>query len=353
MILFLAKYPETQEDLKDGMIQRIMHMDNFFSSKKRMYLDVSYSLKKKKKKRIINEDLEVTECGFFHFYTIFKIFLKADFVFIHSVFNVLPVFFFILFFNKKYCIDLHGVVPEETLMLNGDKAKLKFKLFNLCERLLFRKASYAICVTNAMRQHYTKKFPNSEVNFLIYSIMPNNILGDESVVLNATDEDSIVNVVYSGNTQAWQNIDLMCSSIKKNLYDSYKFYILTGNPAEMKSTFKEKGLYPHPKIEILSLSPNELKTYYIKAHYGFILRDDVVVNKVACPTKMIEYLNYGIVPVVLSPSVGDFNEMGYEHIKLTDFNKENKPVKSLKNIEIIKELKARNYKVDIRSILNG
>jgi len=143
----------------------------------------------------------------------------------------------------------------------------------------------------------------------------------------------------------------MCACIKNNLHESYKYYILTGNLSEMESIFSTRGLYPNPKIEILSLSPEELKRYYVKAHYGFILRDDVVVNRVACPTKMIEYLNYGMIPVVLSPFVGDFDEMGYEYVKLSDFNAENKPAKSLKNVKIIKNLRDINSKVDIGAIL--
>lgn len=40
-----------------------------------------------------------------------------------------------------------------------------------------------------------------------------------------------------------------------------------------------------------TLSAEELKLEYEKADYGFMLRDDIIVNEVACPTKLIVILN--------------------------------------------------------------
>ncbi|MGE0906881.1 hypothetical protein AB4M30_16785 [Escherichia coli] len=55
-----------------------------------------------------------------------------------------------------------------------------------------------------------------------------------------------------------------------------------------------------------------------RCHLGFVLRDDIVVNRVACPTKLIEYLECGVVPVVKSPDIGDFNSLGYSFIKVDE-----------------------------------
>ena len=54
-------------------------------------------------------------------------------------------------------------------------------------------------------------------------------------------------------------------------------------------------------------------------HLGFVLRDDVLVNRVACPTKLLEYIQYGVLPIVLSDAIGDFKELGYKYIGLDDF----------------------------------
>ena len=60
----------------------------------------------------------------------------------------------------------------------------------------------------------------------------------------------------------------------------------------------------------------ELTEIYTKCHYGFILREDIVVNRVACPTKLVEYLAMGVVPIVDSANIGDFRTMGMRSITL-------------------------------------
>ena len=58
----------------------------------------------------------------------------------------------------------------------------------------------------------------------------------------------------------------------------------------------------------------------MKAHYGYVLRDDITVNNVACPTKIADYFKYRIVPIVSSPKIGDFVDSGMKYITLDDFN---------------------------------
>ena len=35
-------------------------------------------------------------------------------------------------------------------------------------------------------------------------------------------------------------------------------------------------------------------------------REEILVNAVACPTKLVEYMYWGVVPVVITPNIGDF-----------------------------------------------
>ena len=62
------------------------------------------------------------------------------------------------------------------------------------------------------------------------------------------------------------------------------------------------------------------KDVYSIAHYGYVLRDDITVNNVACPTKIADYFKYRVVPIVSSPKIGDFLELGMRYITLEDFN---------------------------------
>ncbi|HEY5589373.1 MAG TPA: glycosyl transferase family 1, partial [Candidatus Paceibacterota bacterium] len=133
-------------------------------------------------------------------------------------------------------------------------------------------------------------------------------------------------------------IELMSVIIAENLSPNIKYYILTGNVHEMNEIIGKKVDLPNKQIEILSVNPEDLKEYYVKCHYGFILRDDIVVNNVSCPTKLIEYMYYGITPIVLSTSIGDFEKYGYEYIDKNRTFIDLKPYKSNKNIQIIKQM---------------
>src|SRR5690606_4791602 len=117
----------------------------------------------------------------------------------------------------------------------------------------------------------------------------------------------------------WQNIDLMIRLIKSNRSDRIKYTIMTGEPVEMIRRLGEEGLLVDDGLEVLTVPSNKLARYYRTAHYGFILRDDMLINRVACPTKMVEYLYYGIIPVVKSSKMGDFDALGYEYVSYEDF----------------------------------
>ena len=62
-----------------------------------------------------------------------------------------------------------------------------------------------------------------------------------------------------------------------------------------------------------------MKKEYEKAQYGFTLRDEFIVNEVACPTKLIDYVKYGIIPILKFDKIGDFIENGLEYVKIEDF----------------------------------
>ncbi len=178
--------------------------------------------------------------------------------------------------------------------------------------------------------------------------MPSNLVADQLIDVNRVNE--AVNVIYSGNTQKWQNIELMCKIIKNNLSPTINYIILTGEIEKMKNIFKSQGIL-NDNIKILSVLPGELVEYYAKANYGFILRDDIVVNNVACPTKMVEYLYYGIIPIVLSEKIGDFYKLNYEYIHYQSFNEGLEALKSERNIKIAKALQSRNTEINLKKVL--
>ncbi len=344
MILFLADYPQG-EVVKEGMSQRILNIDSFHSDLERVYLCVSPFRYKRLRKQKISEKITLYHCNsIIHLFTIIRLFRKASKVYIHSIYNVLPNFPYIAAFNKHFVLDLHGVVPEENELVG---LNFRASIFNRCERLIFAKNDTTIItVTDTMREYYKKKYPWSKVKFIKYTIFPNNL----SQYVDGEDlKNSKVHIVYSGNLQKWQNIDLMLETMEKMKGNrNYVFHLLTGEPQQLERLVAERMGYSE-QISIRSLPPSQLAEVYCECHYGFVLREDIVVNNVACPTKIIEYMNYGIIPIVLSDNIGDFGSYGYERVNVQNVSNL-APRKSTLNVDIIQRMKSENVLVDIRNL---
>src|SRR5690606_13514204 len=172
----------------------------------------------------------------------------------------------------------------------------------------------------------------------------------QPVIAAHTEDEAVLRVVYSGNLQSWQNIDLMIQVMKSNLDDRIQYDILTGEPEELKRRLQAEGI-AMDRICVQTVAPSALGDYYRAAHYGFVLRDDMVVNRVACPTKLVEYLYYGIIPIVSCANIGDFETLGYEYLPYEAFSTRVAARKSAINREVARELIERQRSIDFKNLL--
>jgi len=345
MVLFLGNYP-IGDAVKEGMSQRMLNIDSYYSNDNRVYLDISLFRNRSSSKNQIDDKLSIYHYNtFLHAFLIIKFFIAAQKIYIHSVYNVLPSLFFIFIFSKHYILDIHGVVPEENALIDN---KFRCKVFNFCEYIILHKKDItAIVVTNRMKEHFQQKYPSNKAKFINYVIFPNNL--KEINVQSTVAQEGYIYFVYAGNLQKWQNVDLMVKNIAEQIYNKrYYFYILTGELDQMRELLS-KYINDFSRVSLQSLPPSQLADVYKICHYGFVLRDDIIVNNVACPTKIIEYMNYGIVPVVLNDSIGDFASYQYERVFIDGID-DLEPYKSSRNIDIINTMKENNDKVNIYSL---
>lgn len=351
-VLFLAAYP-TVENSKDGMISRIRDIDELFIDVPRTYIQLS--LKRNVKTHLKIGLVDVVELNaILHFWRILKIISSHKYIYTHSVYNLRLFWFFLMFFkkDKQIILDVHGIVPEEIKYFY--KEKISYLYFSFVEKYIFKKIKYAVFVTNAMHDHYESKYQKLSLRYtpLIYYIIPNK-LKDVSLASYDFNKKSkfVTNILYSGGVQPWQNIDLMLDTIKLNQNENLKYHIFTPDVDIIKAKVKTRNINDH-LISVESREPEELWKEYLLADYAFILRDDNLINKVACPTKLTEYLYYGIIPIVLSPNIGDFNMLGYQYIPLSDFNDRNfdKPTQlNQNNIAVVKKMIEFNKENNIRN----
>src|SRR5262249_17410677 len=121
-----------------------------------------------------------------------------------------------------------------------------------------------------------------------------------------------VRVIYSGGAQRWQNVDAMlrlasaCCDFAEMLFLSHDTDAFARRAAAL-------GV-PSDRFDLAAARKDQVAGIYATRNFGLVLRDDIAVNRVACPTKLTEYMDFGIVPVVRSPALGDFLEEGYCYV---------------------------------------
>src|SRR5690606_13493805 len=159
------------------------------------------------------------------------------------------------------------VVPEE---LHYQGAARKSRLYGLAEHRIFRRVDTVVTVSDVMTAHFRRKYPGWKKRAIRYPILPAHLEIDTSPTHSATPGDNQVHVVYSGNLQSWQNVDLVVSLIKENQSNRVKYTLLTGQTAELKKRLLDSGVQLSDNMQVLTVSPSELRGFYQSAHYGFI-----------------------------------------------------------------------------------
>jgi hypothetical protein len=213
----------------------------------------------------------------------------SDLIYYHSVAFVNST---TLNLEKVQILDLHGSVPEELMLQdNPEQAMIE----NEKEKLALEKVNYAIVVSRAMATHLQEKYLSTKVKYITLPILDSQTTHTKQYLDPKPYLEGKPFVAYVGGMQKWQLIPRMQSLIDLT-HHLYNYQILVPAPDEFLLYWKETEI---PPISVRSGDREAVKQVCEKAHYGLLLREEIVVNKVSCPTKLIEYLAYGVVPVRL------------------------------------------------------
>lgn len=306
MLLFFADYPKKTSE-KDGMMQRIMAVDRCFSDADRTYVKISFLKYFKAEKAHIKKNLTIYRLNFFcHFFRILYLSFQATCIYVHSVGNALAIL--PLYFVRQIITDMHGAVPEEFALAGKRLAVIRYAQV---EWIAVRFSRAIVTVSKGMEVHLLEKYSLTRLPTFNVPIF------DEVTVERSAEKEHgrAPRVIYAGGAQVWQNVDLMLESIKRaKCRCSCTF--LTGDVAIFQEKVAALGL---EGITIASIPKEEVYDFYSHSDYGFVLREDTLVNRVACPTKLVEYLSCGVIPIVIHPAIGDFADYGYSYLSLQRF----------------------------------
>ena len=317
-IVIVGGYPYPERE-KDGYFQRIRMVDSLLADRWRIYIETGmppghegwYD-------RPMPNTLVLRITGdwkrkWFVYLCVMACVVRCRVIYFHSVLpirNRLSRFLFRLPGVKKV-VDLHGAVPEE---FRYHEDFFKGWLYDQYEKLAVKKADYVIVVSEAMRRYCEQKWRGVvRCEFILLPNIPE--------IVKEPSEKAYPNgkpvVVYAGGLQKWQQVPKMIDAINKTAdVCLHKFFC--PQPEAVWEILPE-GLRFHPHVIVDSKPHKELLQIYRECHYGFVLREDNVINRVACPTKLVEYIATGVVPIVEFDNIGDFKSLGMQFVRLQDF----------------------------------
>ena len=206
--------------------------------------------------------------------------------------------------KQKIILWIQGITPEEALMPNEFKLKLYFRKFALriIEWYVLPKALFIFMVSNEMLRHYQRIYNYKKSN---HYIMPcfNQALNEWAFCIEKYEKPTFV---YSGSLANWQCFTQtiqIYKQIEKAIPNS-SLTILTKEQDKARIILEQ---YQISNYEVKYVHLTELSTELSKYKYGFLLREDIEINRVATPTKLNSYLAAGVIPIY-SNVITDFRE---------------------------------------------
>lgn len=203
----------------------------------------------------------------------------------------------ILLKNRKQKIIcwFQGIMPEEiNVFYKGMSKYLRILLWTIFEYIALKKNVFSIFVSERMKMHYENKYKiKIDDN---YYIMPcfNQAIDRKSFFI--PQKYSKPTFLYAGTLSEWQCIDEMLSlykEIENDIPDS-KLFLFTFE-CEKAQLLVKKFALNHVSIQYVPF--DRLNEAIRQCKYGFIIRKDIEMNRVATPTKMNSYIANGIIPI--------------------------------------------------------
>lgn len=221
-----------------------------------------------------------------------------------------------------------GVWPEESFLRHN--SRLRLAACNFVEKKALIWAERVFLVSNAMLRHYEEKYSIDLACKSFVTACSNEEIHPEAFTMEGKYSRPVF--TYAGSLVAYQCIDQMLRAYAKAraVFPEAQLLFFTNEVEEAERKVAAMGL---EGVVIDSKPQDQLWKYVAEAKYGFVLREDSVINRVATPTKISTYLANGIIPIYGS-CIEAFSETS-EGILRLKYNEET-------FVDDLKKLEAKN-----------
>ena len=239
-----------------------------------------------------------------HYDSNFKI-TTADYVFVINIKDFISVYFKTR--SNKIIFWFQGLLSEEHLMM-FDKTilrRIKCRGFDFLEKITLRNSFYSFYVSDFMKTYLREKHSFKSTNNMVIPCY--NKALNENLFINTPKKKT--SFVYAGGLFSWQCFDETISLYKEieNKNENAFFTVLTKQKEEAEKLIQKANI---KNYNILYVPLQDLDEELAKHKYGFMLRENNVVNSCATPTKMNTYLAVGLIPIY-TDAITAFNDNLY------------------------------------------
>lgn len=212
-----------------------------------------------------------------------------------------------------------GIPNEEDYMRTHSRWR-KCAL-NVLDRASAKRNRFGFFVSEQQLDYYTTRFKVSQEHSFIMPCF-NEQLHSEAFFTPGKYEHNTFCYVGSA-VDVWQCFDetmALYGQIEQT-HDDCRLKIITPDAAEAQAVATKCGL---KNVEIKSVRQQEVASEIADCKFGLILRKDCIVNQVATPTKMSNYLANGVIPI-FSDALLPFVKLSHQHPFLYVVNDDNAP----------------------------
>lgn len=258
--------------------------------------------------------------------------------------------FFYLYIRgyRNFVYWFQGIIPEEDYWRTG--SKLRRFCFATLERIAWKKIPYKICVSKYQVDHYQRKY--GKVSEQTYFVMPcfNSEFYPKHFHMPGKYEHNVF--CYAGGVQTYQGFDAILKTYKEmeSRYDDTFLRIYTFDLDKAKRLVEAEGI----KNYSLERVPQEkVPEVLSQCKYGFIIRDNNVVNQVATPTKLCDYLGNGVIPIFTS-TIRAYADIAknFEHLYCFDDNDKQAVLDAALSVRVDADALEKEYKAVMDEYFN-
>jgi hypothetical protein len=240
---------------------------------------------------------------------------RTDLIVSENISAIVPVLMTRYFLTRRSIFVNHGSLED----LRPYKFyAIRKPIYYLLQRYALRKYSAVIAISEIMANEL-RNFVGEDTRLFVVPNVPDQKFLDNTQKAKMDKVSNLTNVqwkppgktviTYCGNLQAWQKVDFLIEICKLLSQKSDKFFFLfLTQEVEALNLLLSSNSIPKSSYSVKTVRNHEVPYYIVNSDYLYAIRDVSEINRVSCPTKLVEYLYSGSF-ILLSETIGDISSV--------------------------------------------